>query len=218
MNCPIPAFLQDHNLSQEGWDTLLTLWRAHEKSLKKGGFLVQAGDKVAAIYIVTAGRLDLQFCDYWGNTSLLGQLGKGQLFGAAYVFGKEDAYAVSVQAAEDSTVLVIPSASLDATMHTHPDLAFPFLRGLLGALSNRSLQLIYTIEQIKQRTLRNKILAYLTHLARQQGSPRVQCPLGRQQMADYLAVDRASLSRELSALQKEGLLTYKKNIFVLNIN
>lgn len=215
MHCPIPAFLKHQTIRQDDWDQLLSLWHAYRKPLKKGEFLVHEGDKVSAIYIVESGRLDLNATDYWGNVSLLGQVEAGHLFGAAYAFGDSEAYAVAVQAVQDSEVLAIDADALDKSLATHPDKVLPIYRGLMGALSNRSLQMIYTLEQVKQRTLKQKILAYLTYLAKRQSSLTVVCPLDRQQMADYLAVDRAALSRELSVLQREGHLTYRKNIFVL---
>ena len=214
IDTPIPAFLRDA-LTPDQWSTLLALWQAAARPLAKGDFLVQEGDPVRHIYIVQQGTLDLETTDYWGNAALLGQVTQGNLFGAAYAFGHTHQYMVSVRAACDSTVLAIPVAAMEGALDTHPQLMYPVYRGFLQALADRGIALLASLQQVKQRTLRQKVLAYLSYLSRQQGSARVVCPLDRRQMADYLAVDRTALSRELAALQAEGILRYHKNIFVL---
>ena len=217
MHCPIPSFLQDKRLAQSDWDALLDVCQARIRPLRRGEFLVQPEDEIRAIYVVLSGTLDLTTTDYWGNSTLLGQVREGHLFGAAYAFGDCRGYLVAAQAYSDCRVLVIPVAALESSLTTHPALALPVYRGLLSALAQRSLQMINTLHQVKQHTLRNKVMAYLSYLAVEQHSNVVLCPLSRGAMADYLGVERASLCRELSAMQREGILTYHKNKFVLKV-
>ena len=212
---PLPAFLRGA-VSLDQWHTILGLWQAHTKSVAKGEFLVQAGDEVTHIYVVIQGMLHLGITDYWGNEALMGQVAEGHLFGAAYAFGHTHHYMVSAQAAGDSMVLAIPVATIETSLTQHAQLVYPVYRQFLTAMADRSIALLASLQQVKQRTLRQKVLAYLSYLSREQNSLRVVCPLGRQQMADYLGVDRSALSRELSSLAAEGKLHYRKNIFVLS--
>ena len=62
----------------------------------------------------------------------------------------------------------------------------------------------------------NALLSYSSEQALEHRSSRFTIPFDRQQLADYLAVDRSAMSNELSKMQKDGLITYHKNEFTLN--
>jgi len=211
----IPSFAYKAGFAPAEWQEALLAWHAQSLSVEAGDRLFAAGDAVRAIYVVEAGHVHLVEDDYWGNRSILSVVEAGHIFGAAYAFGDVDVYPMSAEAVTDGVVLVVPLSAYYASEATHPDLFRKAQHGFLAALANRSIGLIHTIEQVKQRTLRQKILAYLSYLSRLAHSPHFEVPLSRQQLADYLAVDRSALSRELSALRDEGVLTYDKRRFTL---
>ena len=86
---------------------------------------------------------------------------------------------------------------------------------LLGLMARKNLMLNRKIGHLSQRTTRAKVLSYLSHQAEQAGSSQFSIPLNRQELADYLSVDRSALSHELSKMQRDGLLTFRKNRFTL---
>jgi len=206
------------NLDPKDCQRALDLWQARTLKLAKDEVLVAAGTPVTHIYLVLSGSLEIVTDDYWGNRSLLSTVKRNGLFGAAYAFGDADVYPLTVYAKEDTELLSLNPAALTRNAYQSPVLYQRIQANLVATLANKAIGLIHTIEQVKQRSLRNKILAYLAHQAHLAGSMNFEIPLDRQQLADYLAVDRTALSRELSRLKEEGLLDYHKNKFCLHGN
>lgn len=210
-----PIFARQAGFDAAAWRRALTIWHAHTRRVSAGNCLIAQGDKVRHIFVVQTGRVHVVVDDYWGNRSVLSVVEPGHIFGAAYAFGQVDAYPISAIAAQDSVITAIPLDGYLASASTAPELYALAQQAFLHALATRSVGLLHSIEQVKQRTLRRKILAYLSHLAHVQGNMQVVVPFSRQEMADYLAVDRTALSRELAALKAEGLIDYRKNRFTL---
>lgn len=211
----LPTFAVQAGFTPTEWAEALACWQARSQKAKAGETLFAAGDEVRCIYVVLSGTVHLVVDDYWGNRSILSVVTAGHIFGAAYAFGDVDCYPMSAVAVGDVTVAAIPLSAYFAAADGRPDLYEKAQKGFLSALANRSVGLIHTIEQVKQRTLRQKILAYLSYQSRLAGKNTFEVPLSRQQMADYLAADRAALCRELSALAAEGVLSYRKRSFTL---
>lgn len=211
----LPVFAFHAGFSPAEWQEATTAWHAKVRTVRAGDVLFAVGDKVREVYVVTRGRVHLVVDDYWGNRSILSVVDEGHIFGAAYAFGDVDAYPMSAVAVTEGSVLSFPIAAYRASEATHPALFYKAQRGFLSALAGRAAGLIHTIEQVKQRTLRGKILAYLTYRSRLAGRTDFDVDLTREQMADFLAVDRAALCRELSALRREGVLDYRKGHFRL---
>lgn len=91
------------------------------------------------------------------------------------------------------------------------------IRNLVSVLAEKVLQFNEKITHMSKRTTREKLLSYLSSESIRQGSLSFDIPYDRQQLADYLCVERAAMSAELSKLQKEGLLTTRKNHFELAV-
>lgn len=87
------------------------------------------------------------------------------------------------------------------------------IRNLLTIMARKNLMLTRKIDHMSQRTIREKVMAYLSCEAERWGNEAFEIPFNRQQLADYLAVDRSALSAELSRMQKDGLIEYGKNRF-----
>ena len=211
----LPVFAVRAGFTPAEWQEATTAWRARIRTVRAGDVLFAASDKVRDIFVVLAGRVHLVEDDYWGNRSILSVVEAGHIFGAAYAFGDVDVYPMSAVAVEGGEVLTFSLSAYTASEATHPALFHKAQRGFLSALANRSVGLIHTIEQVKQRTLRGKILAYLTYRSRLAGSTSFEVNLTREQMADFLAADRTALSRELSALRHEGVLDVHGRHFTL---
>ena len=210
-----PVFASKAGFGPLEWQEALSVWHAYPLTLSAGSRLVQQGDAVRNIYVVLAGAVEVHVDDYWGNRSVLAVVEAGHIFGAAYAFGNVAAYPIAAEALSDSRVLMVPLDAYRASASTHPVLYAKAQQAFLQALALRSVAMLHSVEQVKQRTLRQKILAYLSYQSAVQGSTHVTVPLTRQGLADYLAVDRSALCRELSRLQAEGLLAYHKNEFRL---
>ncbi len=193
------------------------MWRARRVRYAKEQTVVHAGDATGRIWIVLTGRLHVVSYDYWGARSLLSEVGAGGIFGAAYALGHCDTFPLEVVCAEAACAVVLDIDSFNAAASLYPKVYSQCLANLACAVSDKSVALIHTLQQVKQRTLRQKLLSYLSYRAGMAGSNDFCIPLSRQQLADFLGVDRAALSRELSALQADGLVDYHKNNFTLHL-
>jgi CRP-like cAMP-binding protein len=183
-------------------------------ALKKGEPVYRIGEPVDALGILLSGGIALEKEDYWGNRMVLGHVEPGQIIGEVYAcLGGEpmDVWAVTDSPSE---VLLLPIARL-----TDPEDPCPYSRrltaNLLRVLSHKALNLTRKIEHSTQRTIRKKVMSYLSEQARRAKSPRFTIPYNRQALADYLGVDRSALSAELSRMQRDGLIAVKGSHFEL---
>ncbi len=155
--------------------------------------------------------------DIWGNRNILSKAGQGQTFAAAYACASGSKLNVSVIAETTVTVMflnvkrilnVCPSA---CSHHSR------VLRNLLNELAGKNLQFSEKLTHIGQRTTRSKVMFYLSAEAQRLGKYEFDIPFLRQQLADYLGVERSGLSPELGKMKKDGLLDYHKSHFILNV-
>ena len=188
---------------------------AYEKSYQKGQIVYRMGDTVDAIGIVLTGSVMIENDDIWGNKSILDHVGPGQIFAETYACVPGEPLMVNVVASEKSEILflniskVITTCCKTCTSHSK------LIRNLLAISSQKNLNLSRRIFYTSSKSIRGRLLSYLSHQAMKEGSYQFTIPFNRQQLADYLGVDRSAMSNELSKMRTEGILTYEKNQFVL---
>ena len=183
----------------------------------KGVFVLRAGDTADSIGLVLSGTVLVIQEDIWGNRNILSKAGLGQTFAAAYACAIGSRLNVSVIAETPVTVMflnvkrilnVCPSA---CSHHSR------IIRNLLGELAEKNLRLNEKLTHMGQRTTRSKIMSYLSAEAQRLGKYEFDVPFSRQQLADYLGVERSGLSLELGKMRSEGLLDFRKSHFVLKV-
>ena len=151
--------------------------------------------------------------DLWGTKSILSSVGVGQAFAETYAFCGE-ALMVDAVAAEHCEILFLHTAALtDARIE--PALKDKLLRRLLAVSMRKNLSLSQRIFCTTPKTVRGRLLTYFSAQAARCGRMAFEVPFNRQQMADYLNLDRSALSKELCKMRDEGLLEFDKNRFVL---
>ncbi len=182
---------------------------------KKGEFVLRQGEHLSNILVLVEGSLHIQRDDYWGNRSILGHIGIGEIFGEAYAAPDSGTLLNDVIAVEDSAVYffdvkrVISTCSSACRFHTM------VVQNLFFAISEKNRTLVQKLDYLSRRTTREKLISYLSEEAKKQNSPRITIPFNRQQLADYLSVDRSAMSNELGKMRDEGLLEFEKNRFRL---
>ena len=190
---------------------------AHERTYEKDSFVFRADDKVRFVYLIVSGSMHIIDEDFWGNRSIIEKMDRDTLFGEAYVFASKETHLVSVVAAEDSLVLEIEPKKLFETCSKACDCHTQLIRNIVGILSEKIVRLTEKTGHIMQRSIRDKLLSYLSKCARRESSNSFCIPYSRQELADYLCVDRSALSHELSRLQRDGAIKYRKNYFELMV-
>ena len=202
--------------TKEEITSLLECLNAAVKTYRKGEYIFQAGEVTENFGMIIEGKVQIISDDYWGERQILAGFGKGQLFGEAYACMEKMPLLVSAIAVEESQVLMLNAHRVLQTCTSACDFHRRLVENLVGILAKKNLTLTRKIDQISKKTIRGKVLAYLSSEAGQQDSNDITVPFNRQQLAEYLAVDRSALSAELSRMQKEGIISYRKNHFVLN--
>ena len=195
--------------------TMLSCLEARLLTYKKGEYVLRQGEHLSDILVLAEGRLHIQRDDYWGNRSILGHIGVGEIFGEAYVAPESGTLLNDVIAVEDSSVFffdvkrVISTCSSACRFHTM------VVQNLFFAISEKNRGLVQKLDYMSRRTTREKLLSYLSEEAKKQNSASIILPFNRQQLADYLSVDRSAMSNELCKMRDEGLLEFEKNRFRL---
>ena len=205
------------NIDAESLEKLCTCLSAREKDVERDTFVCHAGDDIKSVYYILSGSMHIIDEDFWGNRSIVETMQKDTLFGEAYVFSSMENHLVSVVAAENSFVLEIDPMKLFETCVNGCECHSVLVRNALHIVSEKIVRLTGKLRHIMQRNIREKLISYLSACARRAKSNIFDIEYSRQQLADYLCVDRSSLSHELSKLQSEGMLKYHKNHFELLI-
>lgn len=200
----------------EQFPALLSRLHAAERHFAAGSYVLRAGD-APRFGLLLSGRVHVVQEDFWGHQSIMAQLSPGALFGESFALGSGQSLPVSVIAQSSVHALF-----LDPSLLWHadrPGLApYPQVTGnLVRILAEKNRLLTQKITHVTQRTLRMKLLSYLSEQAHYAASADFTISFNRQQLADYLSVDRSALSAELGRMQKEGLLSFQKNHFSLHM-
>ena len=200
-------------MSEAEISSALSSLHAQEKRYKKGQALLHAGDVTEKLGLVLEGSVTIESNDAWGNRTILSHVGKGQLFAETYALLSDEPLLVDVIANEDSRVLFLHIGSTQKLADISAPWAFRFMANLLTVSSLKNLHLAGRSFHIAPKTVRGRVMAYLNTMSLQTRSTEFDIPFDRQQLADYLNVERTALSKELSKMQKAGLIRTRKSHF-----
>ncbi len=200
----------------EQTQAILSCLKAQTRCFEKGEIILRAGEVVSYFGIVLSGSVTIESDDVWGNKSILDQASAGQVFAETYSCLPTQPLMVSVVAAQPSEILFLHTASLlhpcNCICHQHGIL----IQNLIKITAQKNLNLSRRIFHTRPKSIRERLLSYLSFQAILQKSMEFEIPFNRQQLADYLSIDRSALSNELSKMQKEGLLTVRRSHFLLH--
>ena len=187
--------------------------KAREKRFEKDEIILHAGNPTAIMGVVLAGSVTIENNDIWGGCSLLGHVGEGEFFAETYALLGE-VMPVDVKAAKDSRILLLKVGGL---LSRDPDCAWEqkLTGNLLTVSARKNLALSGRNFHISKKSARGRILSYLNAMALQKGSCEFDIPFDRQQLADYLNLERTGMSKELGRMKREGLVEFRKNHFRL---
>lgn len=198
-------------------NTLLTCLGAVIEPVNKGGIILLAGDKPQQVGIVLSGLLHITREEEDGTRSLLAAITPGGIFAEALCCAGVLESPVTVAADTDSVVMLLKFTRI---LHTCPN-ACPFhgklIENMLGLIARKNLQLQSRMEMVGLKSVRAKIMRYLKSFTPTPGQV-FTLPFNREELADFLCIDRSALSHELMRMKKEGLIDYHKNKFVFIIN
>ncbi len=204
-------------VSEAELTAMLACLKAEKKDFPKEAFVLRAGDTAESIGLVLTGTVLVIQEDIWGNRNILSKAGPGQTFAAAYACAPGSRLNVSVVAETPVTVLFLNVKRILTVCPSACSYHSRIIRNLLGELAGKNLQFSEKLTHVGQRSTRSKIMSYLSAEAQRLGTYELDIPFSRQQLADYLGVERSGLSQELGKMKKDGLLDYRKSHFVLKV-
>ena len=197
--------------------SILHCVKATAVSQKRDSYIFRAGDSTEVMGLVVSGCVLVMQEDLWGHRNILSKCHAGDFFGEPYAASSGAVLNISVVADEDCEIVFLNVQRLLITCSTACEHHQKLIRNLVGVLANKILILNDKITHVGKRTTRDKLLSYLSSVSIRQASLSFDIPFDRQQLADYLCIDRAAMSSEISKLQKEGLIKTNRNHFELTV-
>ena len=202
-------------------NVMLQCLGTEERDYDKGETIFHAGDVIHNIGLVLTGRVQIENDDVWGNKSVMESVGPGFAFAESYAclpgepLMPGESLMVNVEAAEKCRILFLDIGKIlnvctPACSHHNR-----LIQNLLYISSQKNLNLSRRIFHTSSKSIRGRLLSYLSFQASKAGSRDFCIPFNRQQLADYLSIDRSAMSAELGKMRKEGILETDKNHFVL---
>ena len=194
-------------------DALAAL-RAREQDFLKGSVLFTAGTLTSRCGLVLSGSVTIESNDFWGNRTILSHAEAGEIFAETYALLPDSPMLVDVIANEDCRILFLsvgPLIGEDSLSGWQVTL----LKNLLDLTARKNLALSGRSFHTAPKTVRGRVMSYLNAVALQRDAREFDIPFDRQQLADYLNLDRSALSKELGRMRDEGILQFRKNHFIL---
>lgn len=181
---------------------------------KKGDIILGAGSIVTDIGLVLSGSVRIEYTDLWGDKSILGITSAGSVFAESYACIPNEPMMIDAVANEDCEILFISVPKL-FTPCPACESQNRLIQNLVMLSAEKNLQLSRRSMHTSPKTIRERLLSYFSQQVSAQGSNKIVIPFDRQQLADYLNLDRSALSKELGKMRGDGLIEFHKNTFVI---
>lgn len=204
-------------VAEDEIEAMLDCLSAELRTYQKGSYVLHQGEYLHHITVLVAGSLLIQKDDFWGNRSIVNKISVGEMFGEAYVAPGSEALLNDVIATEDSAIIFFDVHKILTTCSSACRFHSMVIQNLFYAISVKNRGLVQKLGHMSRRTTREKLLSYLSEQAKKQGTSSFEIPFNRQQLADFLSVDRSAMSNELCKLRDEGLLSFERNRFQLYV-
>ncbi len=185
----------------------------HIGAYNKGDIVAFEDENIKHIGIVIFGAVDMIKEDIWGNRTMLVRTRKNEVFGETFACGSDNLSVVTFQASEDAQILFMPFERVMRSCTMACQFHHQLIENMVRVIANKNRDLMRKVEAVSKRSIREKLLAYLSVQAQAQQSRYFQIPLGRVELAEYLCVDRSALTRELVKMKEDGLIDYDRNCF-----
>lgn len=208
--CPLFNNIEDDNLLP-----MLSCIGANIKHYCKNEYVFTEGEPAEYIGLVLKGSVQIEQTDYFGNRNIVAIIDESELFGESFACADIDLIPVNAVANKDSEIMFLNSKNITKTCCNNCEFHQQIIYNLMKLIAKKNLMFHQKIEITSKRTTREKLMTYLMIQAKKADCNSFIIPYNRQQLADFLEVDRSGLSLEISKLRKEGILKSDKNYFEL---
>ena len=194
---------------------LLELLQAEEYRFLKGNRIFSAGERTSRMGVVLEGSVTIESNDIWGNRTILNLIESGTVFAETYALLENEPMLVDAVANEDSRIVLLNAGRKKMIRYGTEAWMMKYITNFLSIAVRKNLNLSGRSFHTAPKTIRGRVMSYLNAVALQKQTNAFEIPFDRQQLADYLNLDRSALSKELGKMQREGLITVKKNRFTI---
>lgn len=208
--CPLFRNIEDSNLAP-----MLSCIGGNVKHYRKNEFVFTEGENAEFIGLVLKGSVQIEQTDYFGNRNIVAIIEEAELFAESFACADIEFIPVNVVANEECEIMLFDCKRITKTCCNSCEFHQQIIYNLMKVIANKNLMFHQKIEITSKRTTREKLMTYLMIQAKKAGSYSFTIPYNRQQLADFLEVERSGLSLEISKLRKEGVLNSDKNYFEL---
>lgn len=208
--CPLFSGIQQSELS-----AALACLQAREKAFRHGQYIFRQGDIPGELCVILHGSVTLLEEDYWGNRSIIARVLQGEVFGESFACLQEGKLPLAAVANASCRILFLNCSRIMAPCGQACGYHLQLIRNMVSIMSAKNIALTRKMRHLSRRTTQQKLLSYLSDEAIKAGGDHFDIPFDRQELADYLFVERSALSAQLSQLKRRGLLDYHKNHFAL---
>lgn len=209
-NCELFAGIPDSELPH-----LLNCLSAERKLFKKGETVCFAGSLTNSAGIVLSGKIHLESNDFLGNTSIVSEFTAGRCYGENYAFAQDTQMPFNLVAKEDSDILVFNIKKFTEPCIKDCSYHKILMANLVTSIATKSCELSNKISHLSKRTTREKLISYLSEQSQIQKSSMVTLKFSRQELADYLSVERSAMTKELTRMKNDGLIDFDGRVFKL---
>ena len=196
-------------------EAMLSCLGATERKYRKNDVILLAGTKVTSVGILIEGNAQITRDDAEGNRAILSELEKADLFAEAYVAAGAAEIPVTVIATDHCRIVWIPFSKIIGTCSTACSFHRTLVQNMMRVIATKNILMNEKMRILSCKTTKEKLMTYLADYSERIGKNKFKIPFSRNELADFLSVDRSAMSRELSKLKAEGHLDYHKNEFEL---
>lgn len=208
MKCPL-----FNDIAEEELCAMLDCLGAKVKKYFREQGVISEGDEAKYLGIVLTGEVQISRIDIFGNRTIIAKVYPSQLFGEAFACAEMNAIPISVVASRDCEVMLIDAKRITQSCTNACFFHSKLIFNLLKVVAKKNILFHEKIEVTSKRTTQEKLMAYLLIQAKKTGSSTFTIPFDRQELADYLEVDRSGLSSEISKMRKKGIIESRRNLF-----
>ncbi|MBQ9949043.1 MAG: Crp/Fnr family transcriptional regulator [Oscillospiraceae bacterium] len=208
--CPLFMDISEHDLS-----ALLPCLGARVEHFDRKSTIIGEGSPAKYIGVILSGSAQVVQMDYCGNRSIVSGVETADVFSESYACAGISSMPASIIANEPCEVMLIDSVRITSSCSNACGFHQKLIYNLMKELATKNIMFHQKIEVTSKRTTREKLMAYLMLQAKKKGSNSFVIPFNRQELADYLEVDRSGLSVEIGKLRSEGVLLSERNSFTL---
>jgi len=205
------------NMNEEEITSILKCLNSKTKTYQKDEFIFLAGESKPAVGIVIYGKAQVIKENIQGDRLILRKLGAGEMFGEIYAGMAIDAVPVSVSAMEETKVVLFELKYILSTCKSACSFHQTLILNLMKNIAKKSAMLNEQMSYLSHKTIRGRLEAFLIEQADKNGSYSFGIHFNRRELAEYLCMDRSAMLRELGKMKKEGVLSYNKNTFRINV-